>query len=506
MMKALHFSTTTATAILLLTAGCSGDDTFGTSVDASVDRSSDGGSSTADPIATPPTGFWVRSVEGVGAEGVSTLVAHPDGTFAVLGSYEGPGTFSPGRPDEKVLAEPAGAREEFLAQYAPDGNLRALRADPLGAASGRVQLTAGGGFYVAGSGGFTAGAVTAPGDADVFVAKYDADATALWASSASGAAGMGAVSALAVSPDGGVVIGGTIEGTLTFGAGQATETRLAANGKEIFLARYAADGALLWAKRAIAAPYLPDWKLAAAADGGIALYGTLENVTTFNPDLGDETKLQGGNIGFIVKLDDAGSVAWARSFDTSEGTSGVSSLTTFPDGDVVVTGSFTRSLTLGPGEPRQAVLAADGSEFPGRMQFPDFFAARFAADGTLSWARREGGGVWDTGGQVEALKDGATLVTGSYTNDVTFAAGEPAATTLSTETNEMSPFVAILDADGELRWVRAGLDGQATQLADGSIAFAGTFMGTTTLFPGEPGETTLASAGGWDVYVARLGW
>ena len=48
--------------------------------------------------------------------------------------------------------------------------------------------------------------------------------------------------------------------------------------------------------------------------------------------------------------------------------------------------------------------------------------------------------------------------------------------------------------------------GQAALLSDGSVAIAKDFMGTLTLFPDEPGETTLASAGAWDVYVVRLGW
>ena len=64
----------------------------------------------------------------------------------------------------------------------------------------------------------------------------------------------------------------------------------------------------------------------------------------------------------------------------------------------------------------------------------------------------------------------------------------------------------MINANGSLRWVREGLGGQATQLSDGSVAIAGTFMGTLTIFADEVGETTLASAGGWDAYVVRLGW
>jgi hypothetical protein len=317
---------------------------------------------------------------------------------------------------------------------------------------------------------------------------------------------MGAGTAVAAWPDGSVVIAGTLNGTITFGVGEPTETRLASTGDEIFLARYDSDGGLLWAKRAITAPYLPDWKLEASADGGIVLYGTQKNVTTFNPGLADETKLEGGNIGFVVKLDDAGKVMWTRALSQPSGTNRVSSIATFPDGSLVATGSFERILTLGVGEPAETKLAAIGSDFPGRTQFPDVFVARFDKKGQLAWARREGGEVWDAGNQVETLDDGGTLLTGGYTNTVTFAAGEPAETTLSTATNAMSAFVAVIDADGSLRWVRTGVTGQAAALSDGSVAIAGPFMGTITLFPGEVGETKLASAGGWDVYVVRLGW
>jgi hypothetical protein len=442
----------------------------------------------------------------VGDEGVTAIAAHPDGSFVVLGAYEGPGTFNPGQPDKMVLAMPNSAREDVLVHYGADGSLRALRADPLGTGSGHVYMAADDSMYVTGSGAFAAGSVMVPNDADVFVAKYAPDGTPLWARSASGAAGMGAGTAVAAWPDGSVAVAGTLHGTITFGVGQATETRLASTDDEIFLARYDAEGGLLWAKRAIAAPYVPDWKLAAAADGGIILYGTLKNVTTFNPGLADETKLEGGNIGFLVKLDDAGMVTWTQALSQLSGTNRITSVATFPDGSVVATGSFDRILTLGVGERGETTLAAIGSEYPGRTQFPDFLVARFDPTGKLAWARREGGGLWDAGGQVDVLEDGAALVTGSYTNSVTFGAGEPAETALSTPANATTAFIAVIESDGSLRWVRQGVNGQAAPLSDGSIAIAGPFMGTVTLFPGEVGETTLASAGGSDVYVVRLGW
>lgn len=497
-------------AVLWLVAGCGGGGSgFGGDAGGDGGPSTLGGSDaagTSSAVVAPPVGTWVRSIEGVGDEGVTTIAAGADGSLLVLGTYEGPGTLNPGRPDELVLALPDGAREDVLVRYAPDGSLQSARADPLGTGGGHAHLAADGGLYVTGSGAFAAGGATVPSDTDVFVARYAPEGMPLWARGASGAAGTGAGTVLATSGDGSVVVGGTFEGTITFGIGEATETRLASTSEEIFLARYDAAGALLWARRTIAAPYLPEWKLAVAQDGGIFVYGTLENVTTFNPGLGDETLLRGGNVGFVARLDADGAVRWARALDQAEGSNRVEGLAIHLDGSVVVTGSFDRMLTLGLGEPAQTTLAAVGSDFPGRTQFQDFFAARFGPNGELVWARREGGEVWDAGYQAHTLDDGATLVAGDYTNTVTFAAGESGQTTLSTPANERTAFLAVFDRDGSLRWVRQGLTGQVAPLADGSVGVAGTFMGTRTLFPGELGETTLASAGRWDVYVARFAW
>ena len=490
-----------AVALCWLVASCSGDQD-------SVAHDADGGDASAPPAqpgsVAPPDGIWVRSIESVGDESMTSISPRDDGSFVVLGGYEGPATFSPGQPDEQVLALPDAEHEAVLAHYELDGSLRELRVDPLGTGAGRVLLRRDGSLYVTGGGAFTSGSVMVADDADVYVGKYDADGRALWASSASGESGTAVSSALVAWDDGSVAIGGTIEGTVEFGAGEPNQTRLASNGEEIFLARYDGSGVLQWAKRAIAAPYLPSWRLEAAADGGLFIYGSLENVTTFNPDVGDETQLQGGNIGFLVKLDAAGELLWAWSLAQDTGMNGINDVAPHADGGASVVGSFDRIFTLGAGERGQTVLAAVGSDFPGRTQFPDFFAARFDAQGKLSWARREGGEVWDGGAQVEVLDDDATLLAGTYTNSVTFAEGEPAQATLTTDSNETLPFMMVVEPDGAPRWVRQGLAGPIAPLADGSLAIAGTFMGTRTLFAGEPGETTLASAGGWDAYVARF--
>jgi hypothetical protein len=79
---------------------------------------------------------------------------------------------------------------------------------------------------------------------------------------------------VAALPDGSSLFGGVFNGTVTLGAGEVTETTLVSAGQsDLVFARYAADGALRWA-RAIRGPgYSGGAFVAAHGDGAIALAG-----------------------------------------------------------------------------------------------------------------------------------------------------------------------------------------------------------------------------------------
>ena len=84
----------------------------------------------------------------------------------------------------------------------------------------------------------------------MFVAKYAPDGTLLWARSAGGIdtdRGLG----IATDRGGNSYVTGRFLLTATFGAGEANETVLTAAGDfDVFVAKYASDGALLWARSA----------------------------------------------------------------------------------------------------------------------------------------------------------------------------------------------------------------------------------------------------------------
>jgi hypothetical protein len=123
-----------------------------------------------------------------------------------------------------------------------------------------IATTPGGESYVAGFFGGTAifGAgepketmlTAASGSDDVFVAKYARDGALVWATSAGGT-DTDAGQAIAITPRGESYVIGFFRGTMTFAAGEPEETTLSAAGSaDIFVAKYARDGAFVWATRA----------------------------------------------------------------------------------------------------------------------------------------------------------------------------------------------------------------------------------------------------------------
>src|SRR5439155_18267325 len=99
--------------------------------------------------------------------------------------------------------------------------------------------------YFPGVVNFGGGPLTSAGLNDLFVAKYTADGSYVWAKRLGGAANdRGAV--VAVDGSGNVLMSGFYEGTVDFGGGPMTSY---AGGDNVFVAKYsAATGAYLWSK------------------------------------------------------------------------------------------------------------------------------------------------------------------------------------------------------------------------------------------------------------------
>ena len=375
-----------------------------------------------------------------------------------------------------------------------------------------------------------------------FVARYEADGTLAWVKRAGGT-GNTVGTSIAALPDGSALVTGSFTGTATFGSGEAGETvftvAAGADVADVFLARYAPDGALVWVSHAHGGGRFDSgFGVAALADGSAVITGSFSGRTIFGPGETGETALESAGDGgytdaFVARFDDNGTLLWAKRAGGSNADDGVS-VAALADGSTLVTGHFFATATFGQGESGETQLTAVGLN-------GGPFVARFDPDGTLAWASQEGGDQdgepgydiaalpdgssfvaggsllrYDAAGNllwrrsagtsigVAVAGDGTALVSGQLLGSTTFGYGEPTEMVLRTSSNAQA-FVARYAADGSLIWARSA-GGRAVRIAalsDGGSVFTGRFTGPCTFGAGESRERRLASAGGTDIFVAR---
>jgi len=455
---------------------------------------------------------WAARAGDAGCEVGAGVAALADGSCVVTGRFADTATFGEGSPNQTVLTA-AGDYDVFVARYASDGALMwAKRAGgPSGDLSSGAAALADSGCLVtgwfAGTAVFGAGeanqtALTTAGGNDMFVARYAGDGSLVWARRAGGTTGdLGrAVAALA---GGGCVVTGQFSGTATFGAGEQHETVLgAAGGEDVFVAEYASDGSLVWAKSAGGVASEPSAGIAAFADGSCAVTGWFAGTATFGAGEPNQTVLTSIGVEdvFVARYTSDGSLAWAKS---TRGTSGKQSagIAAFADGSCAVAGHFFGAATFGAGEPNETILTSSADTL-------DVFVSRYAPDGALVWAKAAGGTSTERGAAIAVLADGSCLVTGAFEAIATFGAGEANETTL-TSAGEADVFVARYGGDGALAWAKraggteADLSGGISAHGDGSCVVTGVFSGAATFGVGEERQTTLEAEGD-DVFIARF--
>ena len=408
----------------------------------------------------------------------------------------------------------------FILQMSP-----ALRAQDLVWAkrAGGTRTDLGRGIAVDGSGNsyvtgkFSLSATFGPGETnettltgagldDIFVVKYDASGALVWAKRAGGT-GLDVGVGIAVDGSGNSYVTGSFRGSPTFGPGETNETTLTSEGDiDIFVAKYDASGDLVWAKRAGGTSGDGGRGIAVDGSGNSYVTGDFGGSATFGPGETNETTLTStGSFVFdmfVAKYDASGALVWAKR-------AGAPSLNDFGRGIAVdgsgnsyVTGLFEDSATFGPGEINETTLTG----------FVDIFVAKYDASGDLVWAKRAGETSPDFGLGIAVDGSGHSYVTGSFRGSATFGPVETNETTL-TSAGGIDIFVAKYDAAGALVWAKraGGTGGFFASDSGNGIAVdgagnsyvTGAFVDSATFGVGESNETTLTSAGGADIFVAK---
>lgn len=395
------------------------------------------------PLAADPGGatgkpMWGVGFGGLGIDSPRGVALAQNGDIYVAGYFDGEADFGPGgkhvapAPAERKKGE-APPAQAYLVKIGDGGAIAWARTwgaerDDLA----NAVATRGDTIVVVGSflDKLELGEVKhkASGSDDLFVATFKSNGDSGWLWTAGGVDSDGA-NAVAATPDGGWIVGGSFSKTATFGPTDYS----AKGGTDAMLVKLAASGAVEWVKQ-FGGLYNDTIKdIAVDGQGNIYIVGTFRDKAVW----GGEQLEAGGAANDVVlaKYDLNGDHLWSQRFgnpfeETGEG------IAVDPAGNITIVGGFERSISFGPGDDHSSM-----GEF-------DVYVANFSTDGKLQWARTYGADRDDGATGVAVDKFGNTVTTGWFEGAIDFGKGP-----VSSNGNK-DVFTVKLDAKGGLVWAQ----------------------------------------------------
>lgn len=269
------------------------------------------------------------------------------------------------------------------------------------------------------------------------------------------------------------------------------------------LAKYGADGTRAWSRTYSDTRYdVRVLGLALSPSGDIRVLGSYHNGA---PPFGSGS-IPGGFVKgadlFLASFSPSGEPQWARGLQASEEPAypfpliaSADSVTSDPEGNVLITGGFFGRLDLGAG-----VIDVGHGGVDDPRAFPAMFLAKYGPEGQLLWSRTWPAGHGGSRARVVRTDSLGNVLLGGLRGD-TSSPG------LTPHPSVGEPFVAKLTPEGQDVWTRTlpGALGAVTALAvlpGDAVAFGGSFSGAFT-FAGQP--LTQPSAGGTrDLFIGTL--
>lgn len=254
--------------------------------------------------------LWAKSPKGSYQDFANSITVDSNNNTYVVGSFDSP-TLNLGTTSLTNAGGPGGNPDLFIVKYDPSGNiLWAQRGDDSYSGARSVTVDASDNVYVVGNfygSSMTFGTINlinSNGNNDVFIVKYDASGTVLWAKSAGGL-GQDFAYSVSVDANGNSYIAGSFESaTMNFGTTSTlTNANSGGNSADIFIAEYDVSGNLLYAKSAGGVSDDYAYSVAVNTNNNAYAVGYFRSTSI---SFGNNTLTNASNVGkydmFIVKL------------------------------------------------------------------------------------------------------------------------------------------------------------------------------------------------------------
>lgn len=309
--------------------------------------------------------------------------------------------------------------------------------------------------------------------------------------------------AIATDPSGNVYVAGTFSGVIDVDPGPATISITAVSGSaDIFLAKYTAAGAFVWAKQIASSSTEKAYDLAVDANG-VYLAGNFMGTCNFNIGglTSTLTSLGGGTDGdgFFAKYDlSSGNLAWVNRIGSTVNDRAIG-IALDASSNIYVGGFIGGNADFDPG-PGVTTLSVSGTY--------NAYFAKYTNAGALTFAKQITG-AYSEGDDLSVDASGNIYLTGSFaqTNDF-----DPSPATVNLTTSgltQLDIFMAKYDATGSYVFVKqiggVGVDigFQVIPDASGNIYLGGVFSATCDFNPAPGFTNNIVSNGNGDLFVAK---
>jgi hypothetical protein len=386
---------------------------------------------------------WAKRMGGVGADQAQAIALDAAGNIYTVGTFTGTVDFNPAAATNNLVGNGGGV-DVFAQKLTAAGNYSwAIR-------NGNVQIDnvkdvavdSAGSVYITGSfigtvdfnpAGATANLVSASTTfPDIYVQKLTTAGIYSWAKRVGGT-DFDEAYRIALDATGNVFVTGYFSAFVDFDPNAGADTLYASPSRDVFILKLTSAGNYVWAKQfdgSIFNSTANDLKIDAKQN--IYLAGYFSSTVDFDPGV-DTLALTsaGGTDAFIVKLDSAGALSWARQLAGISSNQAIS-LAVDTEGSVYTTGYFANTVDFDPG--------IDASNLTSQGNATDIFVQKLDSLGELQWVRKVGSAGSDIGEAIIVDPTGNVYFAGSFTDTVDF---DPQATTfeLTTDSN-FNGFVA----------------------------------------------------------------
>ncbi len=295
------------------------------------------------------TADWLWTAGGIDSDGVNTIAPTPDGGWVIGGSFTKSLEITTGTGNTAITSN--GGTDAILIKLAASGDTEWVKS--YGGSYDdtilHVAVDANSNVFVQGVfkdvadwGGKDKLKAGGGSDNDVVLAKYDTNGDHVW-SQRFGNAFNDVAGGLAVDTAGQITIAGSFEnkGSISFGQG---DDHVSLGEADVYVARFANDGKLLWAKSYGGERVDVANDVAVDANGNAIVTGWFEGMVDFGK--GPVTSKGNNNKdAFVMKIDAKGATTWVQTFGDKDHDQG-RAVTVDGKGDVFVSGLYRFSLSL----------------------------------------------------------------------------------------------------------------------------------------------------------------